>query len=155
MKVYDEQGREVRVTESPIMSKMRVYLGSNQSLLNSTTTKIELDTVDFDTLGEWNPSLFRWVAMDSGYYTISAQIRGINIATPQIVRMQIYKNGVSMLFTEVRSNNNNADPCANITDTVYLIAGDYLEVWGRHSDGATSDITGGSQYTFMSIHELP
>jgi len=66
---------------------------SNQSVSASTATKITIDTEDFDTNGNYDPTTnYRFTPTVGGYYQISAGIT-TNAAASGTVQALIYKNG--------------------------------------------------------------
>ena len=142
----------------PLIPKSRVRAirnGVDQSIPNATWTKVELTTVDWDGLGEFdNITNYRFTALNAGYYQVNAQLRMLNIANDTQARCAIYKNGVGVGIRFVYSYNGNHDPMPTVSDMVYLDVDDYLELYVYHTDGAASDLDGPSQYTFMSVHLL-
>jgi hypothetical protein len=66
---------------------------SNQSVNASTATKITIDTEDFDTNSNYDPTTnYRFTPTVGGYYQISAGITA-NAAASGTVQILIYKNG--------------------------------------------------------------
>jgi hypothetical protein len=66
---------------------------NNQSVNASTATKITIDTEDFDTNGNYDPTTnYRFTPTVGGYYQISAGIT-TNAAASGTVQVLIYKNG--------------------------------------------------------------
>ena len=136
------------------VSRARAYrTSSTQSIPHAIWTKVELDAETYDAQNEFDSSSnYRFIAKRAGYYLVNASIRYNSPVSGAQYAIGIYKNGVP-----VTCSINEGQTYAlstNISDIIYLDAGDYLELWTYHESGAAKNIENASKYTFMSIHKL-
>ena len=70
-----------------------VYLGTDQTVTDSTHTKIQFDTVTLDTSSNWDSTNYRWLPTVAGKYFIYGQIYATG-TTSTIIRgvTQLYVN---------------------------------------------------------------
>lgn len=139
-------------------SRARAYLNSDQlNLVNSTATKITLDTENYDNLGEFDSTTnYRFTATIAGYYQVNAEVGwlGTSIVADKRYEAYITRDGANVV-------SGNATPSGAlyfsvaVSDIIYLAAGQYLELWAVSYAGVdTVDVWGGTQNTFMSVHRL-
>jgi len=83
------KGLIVGATAAPAFS---AYLASNQTPSNATYTKVQINTVTFDTASCFNTSTYRFTPTVAGYYQIQAASR-LSGTTPTTYVWAIYKNG--------------------------------------------------------------
>jgi hypothetical protein len=74
----------------PKVPAFSAYLGSTQAISASTTTKVNFDTIDFDTNSNYDTSNKRFTPSVAGYYQINAWVYGNSAGFIDIL---IYKNG--------------------------------------------------------------
>ena len=115
------------LTGTPAFS---VYRGtSNQSITTSTTTKVELNTEEFDTANAFDSTTnYRFTPLIAGYYQISGQIEVDGTAITRSFCL-IYKNG-----TPYKVGNDGVQTAAYksvVSVLVYLNGStDYIELYG-------------------------
>jgi len=80
--------------------RCRVYLGTNQNnIANTTFTKIQLDTEDYDTGSDFdNSSNYYFTAPVTGWYDIKASIVWTGITAEKLYGGRVAKNGSTLLF---------------------------------------------------------
>ena len=109
---------------------------SDQSISNSTFTKVTLGTEVFDTNNAFALNKFTVPSGEAGKYLIAGQI-SINCSSDaRRVTGFVYKNGSALneLKTRLMFNGNSindGDTTLSITGTIDLSVGDYLELYGE------------------------
>lgn len=123
------------------------YKSSNQSVTTGVATKVTFDTEDFDTWGAFSSS--RWTPGIEGYYDIAATIDASASAAPDVVLVEIWKNGA----VHARGNQFNGAGAtiigASVQTKVFLDADDYVEVYVTVT--GTSPVVGGQAASFARI----
>jgi hypothetical protein len=130
----------------------RAYRGATQSMSNATWTKVSLNTENYDYGGNFNTGLNRFVAPYDGIYHFSGLV-GIDTVTSGYLIAALYKNGTAVA-RGARIYQSNAYIEAPVSSDLSLAAGDYVELYGYHNDGATRTIQSGSIYNYLSGHEI-
>lgn len=103
----------------------RAYASASQSVVSNTWTKVNVNTVQFDTLGAFNTSTNRYQPTVAGYYRISGQVNFAGFAGN--LAAAIYKNATSYAI----GANGASWSRSIVTDLVYLNGStDYVELWG-------------------------
>lgn len=126
-----------------------VYLGTDQSISQSTWTRVNFNTKEFDTATAFNTSTYRFQPTIAGYYQLSAGIL-FNVAVNGYNYMGFWKNGSTYRYSASMQANQLGDITLNSSMLVYFNGStDYMEVWGY--SGATSPtFNGGIQRSFFS-----
>ena len=109
------------------------YLSANQTgISNSTWTKIQLNTEEFDTNSCFDSSTnYRFTPTVAGYYQIDSSLSfNASVVNPTFTRVGIYKNG--SLYKVAYCPGSTADRVVpNISCLVYLNGTtDYVELYG-------------------------
>ena len=136
-----------------VTTKVRASNSSvGQSLTAGIWAKITLPTVEFDTLGEFNPSTHRFTAKQAGYY----QIEGCINANPAAVNNYLYAaikvndtiwSTITMLI-HIAGFYSSPVTVAK----VYLNVGDFVELWGHSSAGACLSTV--AYWNYLSIAKI-
>lgn len=132
-------------------TKMRVEsTAGTQSIPNATWTKVQMNaTPTFDTNSEWDNVNHRFVAKQAGYYEITGQMYILS-AVDSIMSLKI--NGVNRIYAGA-GNSSNSLP--NITDSIYLNVGDYVDLWIEHFAGGARTLANNSNVlTVTRIDQL-
>ncbi len=108
------------------------YQSSSQTLSNSTWTKIQLQTEEFDTNNCFDSTTnYRFTPTVAGYYQLQGTF-AVNVAVTQI-QIGVYKNG--SLFKQGGNVATNAGQL-NVSCLVYLNGStDYVELYGWVTTG--------------------
>jgi nucleoside-diphosphate-sugar epimerase len=114
-----------------------------QSIPSSTTTKILLDNVDYDTTGGSLADATtnnRFDIVADGVYLVSASW-GIPSALDdnENLSARIYVNGTMTMYQVARSTGTNVFVYVEAVDTYELSAGDYIEFYVEQTEGADQD----------------
>jgi len=146
----------------------RAYLGSNATPSNNTTTKVNIDTENFDTDNCYdNSSNYRFTPNVAGKYFVYAQLAYSSTVLAMNVKKGttfIYKNGSEL----VRNINQAADSSSsNYSNQFTLLAStvvdmngssDYLEVYTNETVGTGSSnapsIGNGDNQSFFGAYKL-
>lgn len=139
----------------PTITAMRVTLGADQSVPHAIFTKVNFDTVWFDTTTRFDAVNHRYVCNETGFYLTCNNIRFMNIDAGKNVSMEVRVNGVRTGSSMNLAVAHNCNPIVCGSDILSLLADDYVEVFGYHSQGANRNFGGGLLYrTYFAIHRL-
>jgi hypothetical protein len=135
----------VAVNTGPAFSASQ---SANQSIANATYTKIQFNTEDFDTNGNYdNATNYRFTPTVGGYYQINAQTRDATGAITGVLFCAIYKNGaiykqsIGPVATAGLSTNTSAIINFNGSS-------DYVEVYAYQNSGSAMLIGSGTTTYF-------
>jgi hypothetical protein len=144
-----------RISGSPVVqaadSIMARYSSSvAQSLSNSTTTIIDFATKSFDTTGAVTTGAsWKFVAPSPGKYDVYGKICFQSNASG-IREAHLYKNG--SLFSRVTRAPTSGDVgCADINDTVDLLAGEFIDVRGFQNSGGALALQASASYNYITV----
>lgn len=128
----------------------RAYLSAHQNIPSGAFTKVQLDTEDYDLGSDFDTTLSKFVAPVSGYYLVTATAGWYDsLAAGQTVLLGIYKNGVKVCGLQPAPDG--VSPGNSISDVLYLVANDYLELYVYQGTGSDRRLYGTSTNTYMSI----
>ena len=120
------------------------YKTSNQSISNTTATKITFEAEQVDSGSVYDTSNSRFTPGETGYYWIGARWRydtGDDFDTAQY---QIYKNGSVIAKSTFINQNSNG---AFLNTIIYTgSTSDYYEMYGYQNKGSSTTINGNSTY---------
>jgi len=142
------------ILDLPKQSKVRAYLGSNQTVPTSTFTKILIDTENWDAQDEFDPTTNnRFTAKETGWYSAGGCVLYDPSTDGARYITLLYKNGASYANSNAVPGGTSANG-AVLSDKVYLEAGDYLELYTYHTAGADQTANAGSNATWFFVHKL-
>ena len=140
----------------------QAYLSSSQSISDSTWTKVEFNTEQFDTNSDYdNSSNYRFTPTSAGKYYIYASIKpetGSNDNNIDLVQMKIRRNGVdySGWQLDFRSDSDGRKfqiSSSNVMDMNG--SSDYAEVYGYLKCGTGTRIfAGGQDIAYFGAYKL-
>ena len=128
------------------------YLGSDQTVSDLTTTKVQIDTEVFDTHNAFDTSTYRFTCPTggAGKYVITGALASYGVEKYYMTPVAIYKNGAE--YHGGMQNNPFSDASYGtggiVNSIVELAVNDYVELYGI-SD--TSDGTSGTFENGASI----
>lgn len=129
----------------PIFS---AYLSSAQSVADSTWTKIQADTEEFDTESCYdNTTNYRFTPTVAGYYQVNGQ--AIFSGSTGRVSVAVYKNGSQAKEGCMPSNFGGSTTImsAAVSTLIYLNGTtDYIELYGWQNGGNSEFFTGASGF---------
>lgn len=121
----------------------RYWLGDgNQSIPSGIKTKIEVNTLGFDMLGNWDSINKRFVVPSTGVYLLIGKIYFLELGGGIFGTPYLYQNGI-----QNTSGNIIYAPANGGNVTVYTIIngplneGDYIELYGYHNHGSNRYVT--------------
>jgi len=110
-----------------------VLQSTTKSIATTTTTKIDtFDTVVIDTNTEWDAVNLYWVCKTAGTYIVSAAY-ALNGGSTGYRAIYVYVDGVDI---QNRSISPGASASPSIVCKTALTVGQYVEIYGRHSQGS-------------------
>lgn len=128
------------------------YLGTNQSLSSGTYTKLQINTEEFDTNNNYDPTTnYRFTPTVAGYYQFSCAVFAGPSANTALIA-SIYKNGSAAKTVRNYSASSNAldDWGVSIAAIIYMNGTtDYVELYG-YLVGAGLTISSGADSTWFS-----
>jgi Tfp pilus assembly protein FimT len=119
------------------------YKTSNQSISNTTFTKVTFDAEQLDSDSKYDTSNSRFTPGTAGYYFIGSIWRYDTGTDFDDARFILYRNGSAVIQTSVVSKDSQGTTFSAI---VYSDADDYFEMYGRQDSGGSVNINGGSTY---------
>ena len=133
------------------------YASASQSISNITFTKIQINTENFDTNSNFDPTTnYRFTPTVAGYYQINGCVNGASSSVIRVVRAYIYKNGLLFKlgnFSDIGSGATAAGSMSgSVHDLIYMNGTtDYLELytWIQTNSG-TLTAGGGDSLTYFS-----
>jgi hypothetical protein len=127
------------------------YLGSNQTLSSGTWTKLQINTEDFDTNSNYDPTTnYRFTPTVAGYYLISIGVAALN-GSNTALEGAIYKNGAQAKIGYAYSSTSGGldDWSINFSSLIYMNGTtDYVELYA-FAVGATLVINSGATNTYF------
>ena len=119
----------------------QAYMNGNQTLSNTTYTKMEMDTEVYDSDSKYDTSNYRFTRGTAGKYWVWGKFRmdtGTSIAASIIA---VYKNGsLISKFTQKQANSTTRA----FGQVITLDADDYIELYGYQNGGSSENVNGGS-----------
>jgi hypothetical protein len=136
-------------TNTPLF---RAYIASSdQTIPNSTWTKVRFDTETFDPSGVYDTSNYRFTPAVAGYYSITAQVTSADVNDWNTFALRIYKNGSS--FADMQVRHTHADSISistiNLSDN-----NDYYEIYVRQNSGSNKDIRNLDSYNWFQAFKI-
>lgn len=143
-------GKSAKLGQVPNAPAFSAYASANQSISNTTWTKVQLNTEEFDTASAFDSATnYRFTPQVAGYYQINAGIsfRSSNWTENAI---GIYKNG--SLFKSGNQSTFSASTGfvnSTVSTLVYLNGStDYVELYG-YVNATTPGFNGSQTGTYM------
>ena len=115
------------------------HLDSNQSLSNSTATKLTMTSEDFDTDSAFADSKFTVPSGKAGKYFLVGKARLSNVTG--YVMLEFYKNGSNAGIQFRSQAYGTSYESAIVTAILDLSASDYIELYGMQVTGGTANLT--------------
>jgi len=152
IKVYKLTAQPPAITTS----RVRVTKDDAQTMTDNTPEAVEYDDVDFDSLGEWDISTWKFTAKNAGYYQINACVLTSDAiwTLGDLVHLSLWKNGARFSYLdrkELLANTENV--LASGSDIVYLNGTtDYIQIYCWINRGANTDLINNALFNYVSIH---
>ena len=141
-------------TGSPTIREMpafRAYLSTTQSITSSVATKVNIDTVTFDTNNWFDTTNYRYTPQIAGYYLILGIVRcGGTSMTTQVAR--IYKNGSEHIIGDINRVSTSLPINVSVSDIIYLNGStDYVELYGFVTASSNAEFNYGAAPSVSSF----
>jgi hypothetical protein len=111
------------------------YAGSNQTVTSGVNTKVQLNTEEFDTNSNFDPTTnYRFTPTVAGYYQVNGILRGSAATSLTLIMALLYKNGSLHLRGQENAYTLAGGSAIQVTlSTIVYLNGstDYLELYGR------------------------
>jgi hypothetical protein len=117
------------------------FMSANQTVPNSTATKIQIDTEVVDSDGKFDVSNYRFTPTVAGYYIIGGYFRLDSATDDAYATIYIYKNG-SAYYKDVEGKFEVLTK--HINQVVYLDTDDYVEMYAQQYQGSSITVNGNS-----------
>jgi hypothetical protein len=133
------------------MPAFSVYRNSAQSIANSTYTKIQLDTENFDTANCFDSTTnYRFTPTVAGYYQINGLVC-MGGSTLSITGSAIYKNGSIYCGGSVAPNNVLLGGNSGVSSLIYFNGStDYVELYVWQGSGGSLNTQSGNAFVQFS-----
>ena len=122
----------------------RLRLSANQSIPSSTYTKLALDTEVWDTDDAWDTTNYRFTTPTgaAGKYQFSYKIFYDDLDDGEFGAVRFSKNGTELTetYNQIFSPKSVGNMMLSGTETVSLVAGDYLELFVKHDESSAINI---------------
>ena len=116
------------------------FMSANQTVANSTATKIQINTEVVDSDGKFDTSNYRFTPTVAGYYIIGGYFRLDSATDDAYATIYIYKNG-SGYYKDVEGKFEVLTK--HINQVVYLDTDDYVELYAQQYQGSSITVNGG------------
>ena len=117
------------------------FMSANQTVANSTATKIQINTEVVDSDGKFDTSTYRFTPTVAGYYIIGGYFRLDSATDDAYATIYIYKNG-SGYYKDVEGKFEVLTK--HINQVVYLDTDDYVELYAQQYQGSSVTVNGNS-----------
>lgn len=115
----------------------------------STFNKVQLNTEDYDTNSNFDSTTnFRYVAPFNGVYHFDAYVR-IQATAGDVFGCSLFKNGSNTSSGDTDIPSQSFSVNYNVTDTLNLVAGDYIELYALNGAGVTKVLESASLSGFI------
>ena len=137
-------------------------LSSDQTISNTTATKVTFDAEDIDTDGAFASNKFTVPSGKGGMYHLIAGTRMPYLDDNEKLEIYFYINGSAQSRGETidfYGGGSNDDNVRFTTSATFVLTEtDYVEIYVRHNEGASQPIDGGSSqansYTFFAGYRV-
>lgn len=140
-------------------ARIKVTLPGGQSIPSLSFTKVQFNNETYDIYSEYdNTTNYRFVAASDGYYDVnySLQFASTAWAIGNYIICQVWVNGVAQVrsFYEYIQTTNTVGYFMQGHDTVYLTAGQRIELYIIHSNSSSVSLDNSGNYNQMTINKL-
>jgi hypothetical protein len=127
-----------------IRSRCEAVANSSQAITGSTFTKILFGREDYDVFNEYDASLSRFTAKVSGVYLVTVTIPLSALPAQARTLMDLRRNGAVVWRFQDTTSSVLSDASLSGTATMYLSAGDYLDIQVYIGGYNINTVAGGS-----------
>jgi hypothetical protein len=140
--------------EFPGKPRARAYLGSTlTTTVSVTATKVALGAESYDVGANFADGKF--TAPVNGYYYVSAMVYFVNItAGGKYFQTLLYVDGSSARSSTIYSAAAGNGLSPNLSDVIYLNAGQVVALYYTHNDATTVDLFVGTTCLTVALQEV-
>lgn len=138
---------------SPFNSKCCAFRSGNQSINHVTDTKVQLNAEYYDVDTEFDVGNSIFIAKESGFYHVDAQVNYENISINKLCACMVYHNG-GVYRKKIEGNGSTTWLQSSLSFDIELTADDYLELWTWHNGGSGVVLTGTYSGVYMNVHRF-
>ncbi|MFQ5472612.1 MAG: hypothetical protein ACE5FA_06995 [Dehalococcoidia bacterium] len=139
--------------EGPAFS---AYRATNQTgIVSGVETKVSIDTVEFDTHGDFSTGTSLFTVSVPGIYAFSCAVKILNpVVDQKEMKAELFKNGAN-LRRGVHQAMSGIQTISSVISTIEVAAaGDTFELRGWHNTGVSQTFQGGSALTYFKAHRI-
>lgn len=126
------------------------YSDTNQSIPNSTWTKLIMNTEEFDTANFFDTTNYRFTPLVAGYYQITAGVAGGGGSSGNGTAIAIYKNGGATKVGCASLFMSGFGQATQATALVYCNGStDYIEAYAFQATGSSQTTYGSSSSQYL------
>lgn len=130
----------------------RSHKSSTQSINDASATKVVWEVNDWVQEMVWDSTNNRFKILRAGRYLVAAAITYTATTVDKNYQALIYKNGAEVARASLLSNATASSVLTSeVTDTVDLLAGDYIEIYAFHDAGLAKNIGGANHLCRFNI----
>ena len=140
----------------PKQSYCYVYLGTDQSLTDSSEAKVQFDTVVFDIQNEFDTTNYRFIANEDGIYLVAWSLRKGDTTNDAFdFRSHLMVNGYSkaIIYCGRGGTSSYHRTSCSSAKVLKLAAGDYVEL-AAMVQGEDTSLIAGESHTFLTIIKI-
>lgn len=146
------------IVDLPKQSGCRVTQDTAQTIANTTWTKVQYETEDWDNQNEYdNVTNFRFTALKDGKYTIKAALLSASVSwtAGEYWLLECHENGAAAISGwEQVDGSVTKNAFVDVIDDINLVIGDYIEIYVKHNQGGNVDTIGSAVYSYFSVMKL-
>jgi len=128
----------------------RAYLNSAQSIPNTTFTKVNIDTENWDTDGVFDTTNKQYLPTQAGKYFVCGAVQIQDIVAGKLHLAMIYVNGVEHSRGTQIVHGGAGYVSAVVSALLSLDGDDYVELYTYHDIGSSKSLTTGSNITWLA-----
>lgn len=125
-----------------------------QILPNALDNLLQINTVLYNTLGEFNILTHGFTPLEAGYYKINAQVTWQNVAVNFYYRLEIYIGAAPIYYNHFYNTVAGVWQSQNIEQIRYLTPNDTVYVYVQTSNPAGGTILGGLNNNWLTVNRL-
>jgi len=141
------------IIDFPKQSGCSARLSNDQSIPNTTETKVNFDSKIFDYQNEFNTSTHRFTATKAGTYLVIASLEYIIQTDASRYRVYIYKNG-TVIKANWHGSSGTFYQGVIVVGLIPLSENDYIEVYAYQNTGGSKSINEVASRTFLDIAKI-
>lgn len=131
-------------------SKFYAYRQPNQPIPSGVNTRVDLNTIWFDTLNEFDEAVnYQFVPLEAGYYYVMGQIRFVMLPVGTFTRVEIRFTGAN--YSTDHRLHDGVNPFPQQANTLlYMTPADRVELYAFQNSGVNQNLIQGIGVTFLT-----